>query len=309
VGYDRRVGVIRELKSVARNTVYRLRERRLGPPTPAEEQRAAVLRDAIVRDQTVIEGPWGDNIRRLQQLALTEDPRGFLNWDVVLRSMFIDVGRTLRTEIDYLRKLPSFATRWAPALKETSVGLPLPFMWYPRSSANLVHHAYHVARFEAATGTTLTDYDTIVEFGAGYGSFARLSRNLGFAGSFVSFDLPAFSALQQYFLGSAGYLEAADHRWATTTEQLDETLRSVPGKRRLFAAMWSVSEAPFEIRRPVLASVGGFDAFLIGFQARWQDMDNRDFFAEWKQAHARINWHDEPIAHIPGNHYLFGTAP
>lgn len=297
--------MLKKLKAAARNALYRVREHRLGPPTELELQHAAALRAEVARDTTVLDGPWGDNIARLQALVQTEDPRGFLNWDVVMRTMFIDIGRTLRPEIDHLRARADFATRWAPALKETRVGLPLPFMWYPPSSANLVHHAYHLARFEAATRTSLADYDTIVEFGAGYGSFARLAANLGFTGTFVMFDLPAFAALQRFFLGSAGY--RGDHRWASSSSELDTILTTLPRERTLFVAMWSISEAPFAIREPVLASVRDFDAYLIGYQHAWEDMDNRVFFDDWRRSQPDVTWRHEPIAHMRGNDYLFGA--
>src|SRR5207244_11597755 len=48
------------------------------------------------------------------------------------------------------------------------------------------------------------DLACVLEFGGGYGSMCRLFHNLGFRGRYLIFDLPAFSALQRFFLRSIG---------------------------------------------------------------------------------------------------------
>src|SRR3989339_220912 len=115
------------------------------------------------------ESVWLANSNRLRELVLTGDPRRFLRWDVVTRTMFISYARYIDLEIKYLKRLNDWSSRWRPAIRESSTGYPTRCIFYPASSANLIHHAYHLARHEERTGVRAEDLDLVFEFGGGYG--------------------------------------------------------------------------------------------------------------------------------------------
>ena len=243
---------------------------------------------------------WAANQRRLRHLGLTRDPRAFLTWDVIDRTMFVTSARYLPIELAFLQQRPDWS-RWRSAIRERWAGFPLPYLLYPLSSANAIHHAYHLSRLEDHAGLPVHAFRTICEFGGGYGSMCRIARSLGFSGQYLIFDLPEFSALQQYYLGAvrADVLTTSDSRQLASSAERCE-------RPRLFIATWSLSESPAGLRQTILHSMSGFDAFLIAYQDRFGEQDNTAFFGGLPSQLREIRWETRPIAHSPGNSYMFG---
>ena len=150
------------------------------------------------------ESAWKENSNRLRQKILSDDPRNFLRWDVITETMCVSNEPFVEIEFNHLRRSHGWQKQWKNAIKETSVGHPIPFFLYPQSSGNLIHQAYHLCRFEEKTGTKINTFNFIFEFGGGYGSMSMLLHNLGFKGKYIIFDIPQFSALQGYYLQSIG---------------------------------------------------------------------------------------------------------
>jgi hypothetical protein len=260
---------------------------------------------------------WLSNLNRLRELVLKEDPREFLRWDVVNSTMFIAFAHYISTERNYLKRRPDWNTRWRKAIKESCVGHPTPYLFYPASSGNLIHHAYHVAQFEEKTQVQIDQLDFVFEFGGGYGSMCRLFYNLGFRGSYVIFDLPLFSALQTYYLKTLALpvrsrTEFLKSRMAivclSDIQDLKTLLEDHLEAKNLFIATWSISETPVHLREIVLPLVSNFYSFLIAYQDRFEEVNNLEFFDQWQEAMRHVIWHNLRIQHIPGNHYLFGRA-
>ena len=146
----------------------------------------------------------------------------------------------------------------------------------------------------------------------------RLCHNLGFTGKYVIFDLPHFSALQQYFLRSIGIaVHSVDaFRMADSgvccISDLTQLESILPDKKildhSLFVATWSLSEAPFSLRNEILRVADRFTAFLIAYQDRFHEVDNVEYFGKWtEKTNKKVDWHSWPIDHLPGNHYLVGN--
>lgn len=260
---------------------------------------------------------WSQFQETLLHSFLNRDPREFLTWDVMTRTMFLAFSVYSAKEFLHLRNRPDWCRRWKPAIRETHVGRPAPFPFYPKTSANLVHDAYTLSAFEEATGTTVEEFDQVLEFGGGYGSMCRLFFNLGFRGTYTIYDLGPFSSLQSYFLRSVGIpaLRGCARPGLKNGVELlsnDRELATVSmrdhAKKSLFVAAWSLSETPISVRRRVLPYVQNCDAYLIAYEERFGEMDNREFFEEWQRETAsNINWCRISIPQIPGRHsYLFG---
>lgn len=278
-------------------------------------QEAVALGDLPV----IADDLWIQKRARLRQLLLERDPSDFLRWDVI-RTTMVKRGRApVVHELRHLRRRPDWSARWRPALRESTIGRPRPFHLYPRSSGNLIHQAYHLCRFEEATGLALSTVPLIVEFGGGYGRMCGLLHRLGFSGTYVIFDLPEVSVLQRFFLRhldipvlDAGAVAAAGGpaRGVVTTSEVPELrtlLRSRPPGHAALIAMWSLSETPVELRAHILAEVSSFDAFLIGYTNRFVDLDNRTLFATWRSTLPNHTWYEFPIPHLrKAECYVFG---
>jgi hypothetical protein len=280
----------------------RLRLRALPPPAPNPSPAAQA---------------WNANIQTLVQCVENDDPRAFLRWPVIQKSMFVTSRHTARRELAEMKKLADWTARWSNAIVESPVGCPERFPSCRRSSTNLIHHAYHLAQFEGRTGIPVHEFRTVFEFGGGYGSLCRLFYNLGFRGSYVIFDSPAFSALQEYFLKGVGLGVAAypgEGRICCLSD-LDGVRRTLaerlpaPAPGALFIATWSLSETPPEVRRTILPALSDFDAFLIAYQARFAEVNNLEYFAELKESLPEVEWTHWEIDHLPDNYYLIGRRP
>jgi hypothetical protein len=183
------------------------------------------------------------------------------------------------------------------------------------SSGNLIHHAYHLARFEEATGQRIDGLGCVVEFGGGYGNMCRTVRRAGFTGPYIILDLPYFSALQRYYLRASGLpvaTSAADLGAGRTlctsdaTELAAAVARAAGKGGALLIGTWSISEAPVAARALVLDQTDAFDFFLIGYQPAFAGIDNERFFAAWTARHGGVDWQFQPIRQLEGSRYLFG---
>ena len=262
-----------------------------GKPSERERAQADAFRAEVAalpplpEGRTESERAWLANRAALRRRAQQSDPRFFLHWPVVRATMFVGPSASYVAEVE----LPAAETTgWT--LDEDEPGRPL-LMHGQATSANLAHNAYHLVRFQEATGRSIGSFPHVVEIGGGYGSMARLLHRLT-AADLTVVDLPEFSALQRYFLGLLG---------------IPAQLVGGPPARRagtLVLATWSVSEMPAADRAALLDG----DAFLIAHQSRFGEVDNERFFREWAASRPDVQWTVEPIDHLPGNHYLFGVS-
>ena len=255
---------------------------------------------------------WQAKRDQLRTLITEEEPRAFLRWAPIEQTMCVGDFPYVLTELRHLQKQADWSDRWEPAIQESKAGHPRRFAWYPASSGTMIHHAYHLCRFEETTGLTVDKMDTIAEFGGGYGNMCRLVYRLGFKGSYIIFDLPELCALQRFFLGLLNQpvlLESMTlHAPGIISVCEIETFRSLVANatgRRMFIGTWSISEAPIELRKSVMDMVSSFDGVLIGYQEQFGAINNGAFFSSWKEQEAEIfNTTAFDIEHLPGNSYL-----
>jgi len=314
----------KKLKRVFYKFLSSLYDKPLAPPTDKEKQFVEKIKVAFREFQSLepvgcspSEKEWLENANRLRELVLGDDLREFLRWDVVLKTMAVTNAGYVSPELTYLKSRPDWNGRWATAIKESNIGHPIPYWQYPSSSGNLIHHAYHLAKFEEKTEMHANNMSLIFEFGGGYGSMCRLIHHLGFEGKYVLFDLPAFSALQTFFLESTGItvhsfeiFESAQSGVLCTSdlEELKEILsKHFEQSNSMFIATWSISETPISLRNSILPLITPFEAFLIAYQAQFGEVDNISFFKDWTSAQENIEWQDWQIKHIQNNNrYLIG---
>jgi hypothetical protein len=150
---------------------------------------------AFVRDD------WRERATSLGEALRAGPPRDFLRRDEIRYQMFVG-ERYLEHELPYvLERVPD-----ARVLAESAVGGP-PVTAIDGeatlTSPNAVHHAHHLLRYEELTGRRLDASARVVEWGAGYGSLARVLLRLHRGEpTVVLIDLPVYSALQWLYLAS-----------------------------------------------------------------------------------------------------------
>lgn len=255
------------------------------------------------------ESEWNKNLNKLRSLVLTKNPKKFLQWGVIKSSMFCDF---FQVELDYMQSLSNWKNRWEKAIEESRFGKPDFCMKYKRSSSNLIHHSYHVAKFEECTNININNLDFVFEFGGGYGSMCRLFNNLGFKGKYIIFDFPHFTALQEYYLRSLQIIQPNSDIQVICTSNIEDLKQTIQNGKQtnnnLFLATWSFSEASKFVRDLFVPIIKNFSNFLIAYQSKFNEMDNLTYFYDFTRYFPdNIIWNDWQISHLPNNNrYLVG---
>lgn len=235
---------------------------------------------------------WEENRQKLRDSLLNDDIKNFLNWKVIKGTMFY-VPKKL--EYDRVKSYSSLKN----AIIESSIGNPKRYIHNIKSSGNLIHHAYSVSYLLDEMNIDL--FDRVIEFGGGYGSMCRLFRNLGYIKEYIIYDLPEFSALQEYFLSSIGSNYSENTKFISDSKELSEKMN----KKTLLLATWSISETPLEVREDFLNKFD-FDYCLIAFQSDFEGIDNIKYFEEFQKRYSTLSFKVIGIEHLKGSSYLIG---
>jgi len=235
---------------------------------------------------------WGKHRRSLRNhVATSETMDDFLRWSTVVATMFLGDCPAVQEEWRLLAAddLP----RWTIATLDPGVGGAARLPYAPHSTGNLVHQAYHLMRWENATGRRVDGISSIVEFGGGYGAMALVCRQAGFTGQYTIFDLPEFSLLQQYYLGQCSIGDIS----YSSSEDVSET--------DLFIACYSISEVAEKERRQHIPFKA--KSFLFAAADTWDGIDNNEWFAADAASRTGIKWVKVYNDIAPGHWYLFGV--
>jgi hypothetical protein len=193
-------------------------------------------------DLVVYDTFWGNCQVALVNHLLTTDVTQFLTWPEVLNTMFVGEANTARVEYDALQA--DDWDYWSDLIRENGFGGAPKLSYDTHTSGNLVHQAYHLMRWQTTTGRRVSELNTIVEIGAGYGALAMLVRRAGFRGRYVIIDLPAFALLQRFYLAQAN----VEAEWGAPGDKIDADL---------VIGLWSLSEMT---QTDQINALGGLDA-------------------------------------------------
>ena len=287
------------------NYKRRLSEKMLPKASEIEKKRIEKIRleiKELLNNKVVATDYWAKKRSELYEAVTHNDPRNFTNWPVMYPMFYV----ADELEFNSLKKRNNW-NELSKLLAEDKIGNPAPYKQFPKSSGNLLHHAYSLFEYLDHSGKKLEATNTIFEFGGGYGSFCRLCYRNGFKGTYIIFDLPEYSAFQDYFLSSLD-LNLKIYRNKLSTEAnsvclindlsvLDTTIHA-----DLFIALWSLSECPLELREKLKPIFTKSPSLLIGFQEKFEVIDNVQYFNN--QFNAASGASISAIKHMPGNFYL-----
>lgn len=133
---------------------------------------------------------------------------------------------------------------------------------------NLIHQRYTFHQWEVNNpDRPISEMDTILEVGAGYGASVIVASRMGFRGTYHIVDLPPMEIVQQEHLAFRGI------KCRVVWEEIP--------RPDLFVAIASLSEIPVASRDPFLDRISP-KSYLIGYQHVWELVDNRKYFDEWR---------------------------
>lgn len=235
---------------------------------------------------------WENNRKEIRKNILRGNIANFLNWDVVKSTMIYEPPC-----VEYKKVAKN--SLLMRSIKEISIGNPCPYYVNPSTSGNLVHHGYSLSML--LDQCKVGDFNKIVELGGGYGSMCRLFRNMGYMKTYLIYDFPEFSALQEYYLNSIGTNYTKNTMFTDYVEELDNKDKST-----LLVATWSLSEMPLDLRAKILANLK-FQYCIIAFQAEFDGIDNIEYFEKFKSKYPEVSFGLISIKHLKGHYYLTGT--
>lgn len=265
----------------------------LPKPTARETALIAEFRGQILKQMLSFKGSsWSDFVQELKRYAFFFDPRTFLRWRVIERTLFVVDQIYIPSELHALQMSREWVSLWKIAIIEQNVGCPTPSPHLPTSSGNLIHHAYHLLKLREAIDMNFDQINVVFEFGGGYGSMCRLLRRVGFHGDYVIYDLPEMTLLQKFYLGMLDpTFDMSNTVLINTLSELEKAMAHQRDRKgSLFIATWSLSETPISLRNQILSLAKGFDYYLFCYQPRFDDVDNVEFFKHYADERHDVLW-------------------
>ena len=238
----------------------------------------------------------------------------FLRLPPVMKTVHPRIRSRSRDYLRYLLASTRFTAEIQRALTESPVGRPLVNPYYPLSSPLLVQHGYHLVRLLEATDLDPAALRLVVDFGAGYGSFFRLLRNLGYRERYVIWDLPVMCALQRFYLRNVfptgpGRQPPGNLEWLASGEPASAAAvarQCAEQPSSLFIATWSLSETPLAVRERIAPVLGGFTHILCAYQRSFGEHDNVQYFQSLEKSLPGFDWQHAECPIFRGNFYLIG---
>lgn len=194
-------------------------------------------------------GVWEGFTNQIKHHLQNDAIQNFMNWPIIQNTMIAGVDLT---EFEQLKASKNWEL-WEPKLGET-VLKPNTYNLFPNSSTNNMHHAYSLNVMMEHLGCDLSDFNTIIEFGGGYGNTCRLFKVWGESDYFI-YDIPELIDIQKFYLENNGVKNVT---FLSGLDKVDE----LKGKS-LFLGLWSISETPVSERNFMLENLKFFDCDSI----------------------------------------------
>jgi hypothetical protein len=280
------------------------------PPALAHSEELIQELDAATQRATV-EGEWATFTAEIGSALRLNGADQFLRLPPIAKTLHSRQRSQGRRYLNYLFRSKRFSPTLHKALTESPVGKPLVNPHYPLSSPLLVQHGYHLIRLLESTDFDLSRLRLVVDFGAGYGSFFRLLRNLGYRNRYVICDLPAMCALQRFYLRNVfptdpGAQPPANLQWLSGDLQAALQQETAQHSPSLFIATWSLSEAPLTVRNEIAPAMAGFSYVLCAYQRAFGSYNNAEYFASLEQMLPQFDWQHAECPVYRNNFYLIG---
>lgn len=257
--------------------------------------------------------PFWSNVNKKVKLSLLpEPPINFLSDRVIIDTMFVEGSQQwLDNQIHYLRRRLS---NYTELVREESIGKPK-LLTHPNqyTSHNAIHHLYHQEFFADKTNVNLSKINSVVEWGGGYGSFARIwikrFKKSNQSLTYTIIDSSLFCSIQWLYLcsifGGKNINILKTKKDIIIKGKINlvplALLESTKIKGDLFVSTWGLSESAKEAQDYVIKHKW-FNAkhILIGFQDSYKDLPYAERLGQIaKKDGAKIY----DIDFIPKNHY------
>ena len=203
---------------------------------------------------------------------------------------------------------------WKNIIKEDSIGNPVRYFLYPKSSGNKIHQAYHLKKFVDSSKLNLEKFKNIIEFGGGYGVMAKMLFKINKNYKYYIFDTPEVNLLQYYYLKRSGLdvgLNLNSNKKIILINNYLDLKKIIhifkKNEKNLFIANWSFSEIPISLREKLNFIIKKIDYQIISYQKKFEEIDNEIYFKNLNKFNNDIGRFSSIIKmfHKKNNYYLF----
>ena len=217
--------------------------------------------------------------KKIILLLKSDDLKNFLRNNFIQKMFFLQNRFFIYQELKEIKKSKHWK-KYKKLLVEDSIGNPIRYFLYPRSSGNRINHIYHLKVLEEILKIDLKKkVKNIFEFGAGYGCMARIFSKININLKYTCYDTNYVNLLQYYYLKhnnlNVGFNKKNKFY---LTSNVNENIKNYD----LFIANWSLSETPIDFRQKFIKIISSSKYILICFQEKFENIDNLKYFNSLK---------------------------
>ena len=235
----------------------------------------------------------------------------FLRQPFIQKMFFTHNRLFIYNELRELREDKKNWNRWKNLINEDTVGDPIRYFLYLKSSGNRIRQVYHLKKFTDYADIDVKTIKNIIEVGGGYGCMARIFSKINRSCNYLIFDTEEVNYLQYYYLK----LNKLNVKFETIKANFNLTKSIILLKKKLFStngsslfiANWSISEMPIKLREKILKYIFNVNYILISFQDKFDNINNIKYFKKIKIDLEKRNFNVEisPLKHY--NNAIFNT--
>ena len=207
---------------------------------------------------------------------------------------------------------------WKTLLTENSVGDPVRYFLYPKSSGNRIRQVYHLKKYFDFSKIDILKIKNIIEIGGGYGCMAQIFKKINKRCNYVIFDTAEVNLLQYYYL-KMNNIPVTINKIQSKKVCLINKLSLIKkynkkmNKRNvnLLIANWSISEMPIDLRNKINKLTYNFPNKLISFQQKFEGINNLNYFLKYRDSLKKKilkiekHTHYKKILFNKSNHFYF----
>ena len=246
------------------------------------------------------------------QLILHKQLANLFQNSFIQKMFFVHNRFFLKSYLNEMKRNKSWKF-WKYLLLENNIGNPVRYFLNPFTSGNKIFQTYHLKKYKDFTKFNLDKYDTIVEFGGGYGNMAATFKKINKKSKYIIFDTPEVNLLQFYYLKrnninvSINFKKNTSVILTSSINELNKLIKESKNKKKLFIANWSLSETPLIFRKKFEFIFKKFDFQLISFQNKFENINNFKYFRKINNDNLKIHRKSKilQVNKLKNNYYLF----
>ena len=222
----------------------------------------------------------------------------FMDWEEIKSTMIFTDEHISMSEKEYIAQNTSHSN-WNEIVRYSGIGNGKTSQHLPGVLVNTLHQYYHLTKFENMSGKDIRDYDTIIEFGGGYGDQCLLINKIKPDINYHIIDLPELHQIQKFYLDGNNI---SNYKQISADELPENTGKTI------FFSFWALSEVPWELRNKIFEWLcKNKISFFLSAQKHYCEYNNKNYFSELKLDGYKITI-DPMIGPMNESFYVLGEA-